>query len=80
MPVALAEAEVYLDVFSVEEIIDYLKHIGELPAHIHPGDPNDELMHNIERLYYATRGEGPITDPIADQVRALLRDMANRVV
>lgn len=80
VPVAFAEAEVSLDNFSTEEIIDYLKHIGELPAHTHTGDPNEEPMHDIERLYYATRGEGPITGPIADQVRALLRDMANRLV
>ena len=30
VPVAFAEAEVSLDHFSVEEIIGYLKHIGEL--------------------------------------------------
>lgn len=80
VPVAFAEAEVSLDDFSVEEIIGYLKHIGALPAHTHTGDPNEEPMHDIERLYYATRGEGPITGAIADQVRALLRDMANRLV
>ena len=78
VPVALAEAEVSLDAFSVEEIIDYLKHIGELPAHIHTGDPNEEPAHDIERLYYATRGDGPIAPAVADDVRALLRTLAGR--
>lgn len=76
VPVAFAEAEVSLDDFSVEEIIGYLKHIGELPAHIHTGDPNEEPMHDIERLYYATRDDGPITGAVADDVRALLRMLA----
>lgn len=72
VPARQAKAEVSLDDFSVEEIVEYLRHAGGPAGYEH------DLAGDIERLYYATRGEGPIAPAVADDVRALLRTLAGR--
>lgn len=72
VPTIREEFEVGLDSFSTKQIVEYLRHTGR------PEVYENDLAGDIERLYYATRGDGPITGAVADDVRALLRALAGR--
>ena len=37
-----------------------------------------QIRSEIERLYYATRGDGPLTPELVDDIRVLLRTLAGR--
>lgn len=71
------EAEAHLDDFEVEDIIAYcVEHKLAIPG-TGPSDA-EEATSEIERLYYATRGDGPLTPQLVDDIRALLRTLAGR--
>lgn len=69
-----ATAEVHLDDFDDADIIAYcVENKLAIPTEVL------DAKSEVERLYYATRGDGPLTATVADQVRALLRTLVGRV-
>lgn len=72
-PSITVEAEAYLEDFDEADIIAYCVENGiALPA------DGLDATREIERLYYATRGDGPLTPELVDDIRVLLRTLAGR--
>lgn len=79
-PTVDVDATVSLDEFRLEDIIGYLRHQKrEDVIEACTGKAEKASIGlDIEGLYYATRGDGPIPAPVADRVRAHFRDLAGR--